>query len=118
MIQQYEIELWLADVRDRLNDEQVERIHAEAEDIARRWPGPDYAAEREAAFDATVAWILGETSPVQVGADLLEARERAARALAAARQTARMAVLGGAPEATTARDAGIDRMTLQRDLRS
>jgi hypothetical protein len=118
MIPRYEIELLMAGVRERLDDEQVERIHVEAEDVARRWPGPDYGAEREAAFAATVAWVLGETSPVAAGADLVEARERAARAWAAARQTARMAVLGGAPEATTARDAGIDLMTLLRDLRS
>lgn len=118
MISRQELEAWLGDYRTLLDAAQVDRIHAEAEDIERRWPGPDYGPRREVALLATVQWVLGETTTMAAGADVLDAQERLALALAAARQTARLAVLDGLPVEQAAVEARIDAATVRRDAGS
>ena len=116
MISREELLAWLGDYRPLLDEDQVERIHAEAEDIERRWPGPDYAPEREVALLATVQWVLGQTTTMAAGADVQDAQERLALAIAAARQTARLAVIDGANPDHAAVEAGVDPGLLRRDL--
>jgi hypothetical protein len=116
VISRDEIRAWLGDYRQHLDETQVDRIHAEAEHLEHRWPGPDSAARREVALIAAVQWILGETTTLRAGADLRDAQERASLALAAARQTARMAVLDGMSEAQAAIEAGVELSDLRRDI--
>jgi hypothetical protein len=96
--------------------EQVERLVAESAVIAARYPDVDDTDEREAALSAAARYLHGDLDVTSAGAQLWQARTAAARALAGARQVARMRALDGAAKATTAREAGIDRMTLLKDL--
>lgn len=115
-MQHREIDAWLGHVRDELSGEQYDRFVAEAREIAARYPDPDDGAERDAALSATVQHLLGELSTTLAGAQLTRARAEASEALAAARQVARLAALDGMPKARAAREAGIDRMTLLKDM--
>ena len=116
MLKHEELEVWLGTMLSRLDAHQVARLYAEAQDIERRWPGEEYAPEREAAVIATAKWLLGETTAQQAGAALIGAWVSASLALAAARQTARMAVIDGAAEDAVCRDAGVDPITVRKDL--
>lgn len=118
MVSRRELEQLLAPWLSRLDEVQIRWLNDEAADIERRWPGPDYQLERESALAAAVRWVTGEITTVSAGQALLEAHERAALALAAARQIARMAVLHGMPEAQAALESGVEPTTLKRDLTS
>lgn len=113
-MQDHEMTAWLGDTE--LTAEQYERLRDEVYEIECRYMGEDDDQEREAAMVAALQWILGEVTVEQAGRRLLDARIAAARELAATRQVARMAVLDGMPEAQSARAAGIDRMTVRKDL--
>lgn len=115
-MQQHEIDAWLGTARADLTDHQYQTLVAETAVIEARYPDPDDQDERDAALSATVQHMLGETTTLAAGAVLLAARADAARALSAARQVARLAALDGTPKARAAREAGIDRMTLLKDL--
>lgn len=116
MIERGELLTRLGEIVDRLDDEQIARVRAEASDIERRWPGPEYERERAVALTATARWLLGEMTTVQAGLDMIETYEHAALALAAARQIARMAVLDGRSEQEAAREAGVDLETIRKDV--
>lgn len=106
----------LASWLDRLTENDLQRIDAEVADIERRWPGPGYEPERQAALAATARWLAGEITTSMAGSALIQAHERAALALAAARQVARLAVLDGMPVEQAAAETGVEPATLQRDL--
>ena len=116
MISRRELESQLAPWLPRLDNGQVRWLEDEAADIERRWPGSDYEPEREVALDAAARWITGEVTTAAARQALLDAHERAALALAAARQIARMAVLHGMPETQAALESGVEPTTLRRDL--
>lgn len=108
---------WLGPALDDLTPEQVERVRAEADRIAERYPHPDHQDEREAALSAAVQYLLGETKAIDVANALTAARMAEARASAAAQQVATMLVADKvASEVVAARDCGIDRMTLRKAL--
>jgi hypothetical protein len=114
--QRYEIEAWLGDTSD-WTDEQIDLLVVESDAIAERYPDEDDREEREAALSAAAQCLTGDLLLETAGEDLRRARADASRAMAAARQMARMAVLhGGTPQAVAAREAGIDRMTVRKDL--
>lgn len=104
---------WLGPAAEDMTDEQIERFTRVWDHIEQRYPDPDDQDERDAALSAAVQYLLGDTTTTQAGDELLRARQRAAEALAAARQVAVMAVEDGRPEATTAREIGVDRMALR-----
>ena len=106
----------LGPAADELTEEQRERFADEWDEIDARYPDPDDNDERLAALTACVQYLLGETDVYQAGFEREAAQREAARAYAASRQVARMAALDGAPKATAARDASIDRMVLLKDL--
>jgi hypothetical protein len=116
VIERGELLTRLGDTVSRLDDAQFARVRTEAEDIERRWPGPEYERERAVALTATARWLLGEMTTVEAGRAMIETYEHAALALAAARQIARMAVLEGVPEQEAAREAGVDLETIRRDV--
>lgn len=115
-MQDHELDAWLGDARRDLTDEQYARLVDEAQEIARRYPDRDDRDDAVAALTGALQYLLGETTPTAAGTALVTARLAASQALATARQVARMAARDGAPKATTARAAGIDRMTLLKDL--
>ncbi|MBD3779181.1 MAG: hypothetical protein IE923_07950 [Micrococcales bacterium] len=115
-MEQHELDAWLGPARSDLTDEQYERLASEAEDIERRYPDPDDGPVRDAALVTTLEYLLEEGTTLSAGSALLDARITAAKALAGARQMARLAALDGTPKAQAAREAGIDRMTLLKDL--
>lgn len=115
-MQTYELDAWLGDARDDLDDEQYDRMLSEADEIEARHPAPDDEAERDAALSATLQYILGEVTVEAAGQALVRARLAEMEAYAAARQVARLAVLDGAAKATAATDAAIDRKSLYRAL--
>lgn len=115
--QRYEIEAWLGDTLPEWTDEQIDTLVRESDAIAARYPDEDDREEREAALTAAAQCLTGDLLLETAGEDLLRARVDVSRALAATRQVARMAVLyGGTPQAVAAREAGIDRMTVRKDL--
>lgn len=114
-MQDHELDAWLGETS--LTPEQRERLNAEVNDIATRYPDDDDdREERTAALSAAVQYLLGEITPLAAGGLLTRRRIEAAEALAAARQVARMSAQDGTAKAVAAREAGIDRMTLLTDL--
>jgi len=110
-----ELTAWLGPADAELTDAQYQRFADEVTAIIARYPlGADDEQERTAAMSAALQWILGGTNVAAAGDDLLRTRISAAVAMAAAQQVARMAVLDGAAEATTARAIGLDRMTVRK----
>lgn len=108
---------WLGPAADELTDEQRERFLAEAEEAtARIGDDPDLAAEREAAWSAIVAYLLGDLTIEQAGRERLRTVEAERHASLAAQQIARLAVQDGMPEAEAARRSGLTRMTVRRAL--
>lgn len=116
MMQRYELETWLGPALSELTPDQVDLVESEAGEIDRRFPDPDDEANRTAALSAAVQYLLGEITLPDAGAALLSARGHAAVELAATQQIARMAALDGLPETETARQAGLDRMTIRKVL--
>jgi len=109
-------EQWLADHEIQIAAAELRRFVQVWTDLARRYPDSEDAAVRDAALHAAVRYIGGYLTPADVGKTLAKARAKADEAMAAARQVAVMAVDDGAPEATTARDVGVDRMALRKWL--
>jgi hypothetical protein len=107
---------WLGPAADDLTAEQIERVATEARRIDQRYPSGDDDPGCEAALSAAVQYLLGETSAEEVNRALIEARRRERAAYMAAEQIAVMLVGDGTPEATAARQAGIDRMSLRKAL--
>ncbi|MGC0364827.1 hypothetical protein ABH922_002811 [Rhodococcus sp. 27YEA15] len=100
---------WAGPAWDELDDEQRARLNREADRVGEIYPDPDDQYERDAALSAAVQYMLGETSVAKVGDELR-------RAKIAVRQLAVMAVEDGQAETRTARDAGVDRMTIRKWL--
>lgn len=115
-MQPHEIDAWLGPARDDLSDEQYERFAREADRIAARYPDADDADESSAALSATLAYLLGDSTPESVAEDLADARRRLSEAMAAAQQVAAMLVTDGRSEVRAAETMGIDRMTLRKAL--
>lgn len=107
---------WLGDAADDLTPEQLERFAAEWDEISARYPTRDDDEEANAALSACVQYLLEETTVEDAGIERRRTQRAEMLALAAARQVARMAALDGMPKATAARAAGVDRMTLLKDL--
>lgn len=107
---------WLGDVADDLTPEQLERFAAEWDEISVRYPTRDDDEEANAALSACVQYLLEETTVEGAGVERRRTQRAEMLAFAAARQVARMAALDGMPKATAARAAGVDRMTLLKDL--
>lgn len=115
-MQRYELDAWLGDAADDLTSEQIDRLMAEADRIADRYPDPDDEADRQAALSAAVQYLLGDTRPTDAGHHLNAARRAQAEAMAASQQIATMAVADGMTKSGAARAAAIDRMTLLKAL--
>jgi hypothetical protein len=109
---------WLGPAADELTPEQVERVRDEARAIAERYPDPDEQPERDAALSAVVQYLLGETTPEDAARELVDARLREQRAMAAATWVAVMLVRDNPVryKAVAAERVGINRMTLLRAL--
>lgn len=89
------------------------RLTREAARIDRRYGDPQL---RVAAFDAAVAYLLGDVTLEGLGEDNARAQAANQAASAAALQVAYMAVDDGMTEAQAAAAAHIDRFTLRRAL--
>jgi hypothetical protein len=107
---------WLGPAANELTAEQVERVTAEAAAIAARYPDPDEQPERDAALSTVVQYLLGETTAEDANRALIEARRRERQAYVSALTVAVMLSRDGTPDATAARQAGIDRMGLLKAL--
>lgn len=112
----HDLMAWLGPAADDLTAEQIERVAAEAREIDERYPDPDQQHERDAALSAVVQHLLGETTAEDADRALIAARRAEREAYAAALQVAVMLVRDGAPKATAARRAGVDRMSLLKAL--
>ncbi len=104
---------WAGDAWAELDATKQARLVRAAESIDERYPDPDDQPEREAALSTAVQYMLGETTAAEVRERLNRARVEAMEALAAAQQFAVMAIEDGGAEATTAREVGVDRMTVR-----
>ncbi len=113
-MQRYELEALLGPALEELAPEQVDRLLAEADDIAAYYPGDQDL--REAALSAAVQYLLGELTPEQAAEQLRAARASAARASAAAQQVGVLLVQRGETEVAAARRCGITRDTLRARL--
>lgn len=107
---------WLGPAAADLTPEQTERVAAEAQRIAERYPDPDERPERDAALSAAVQYLLGETTAEDASRALVDARLREREAYVTALQVAVMLAGDGVPDAVAARRAGIDRMRLLKAL--
>jgi len=107
---------WLGPAADELTPEQLEIVGDASRDIDQRYPDPDDENERQAALNATVQYLLGETSAEEASRSLSDARQREREAYVTALQVAVMMVRSGTRKATAAKAAGIDRMGLLKAL--
>lgn len=107
---------WLGPAAAELTPEQTERVTDASRDIDARYPDPDHEAERQAALNATVQYLLGETTAADADRALTAARRREREAFVIALQVAVMMARAGTPKAVAARKCGIDRMSLLKAL--
>ncbi|MFJ5635086.1 hypothetical protein ACIQF5_20915 [Streptomyces goshikiensis] len=115
-VQRYEIEAWLGDDHG-LTDDQVNELTVTAQEIAERCPGPDDAAEREAALTVAYRLKAGHTGVVEeLAATRARARAEELLAYAGLRQAALILIAEGESESRFQRRAGVDRMTVRKWL--
>lgn len=110
------LDAWLGDARDDLTGEQYSRLVDEATSIADRYPDPDDEADMDDALEAALEYLLGETGPADVGADLTRVRIAARTAMVRAQEVARLAVQDGMSEVRAAETCQVDRMTVRKAL--
>lgn len=115
-MQRHELEAWLGPALGDLTADQLERIRDESDRIAERYPDPDEQDLRDAAMNASVQYLLNETTVEDAGRALTAARLELGRAMAASKQLAAMAVADQMSEVRAADAACIDRMTLLKVL--
>lgn len=107
---------WLGPARDDLTDEQLDRVTAASHAIDARYPDSDDSDLREAALSAAVQYLLGDTTPEDVGRAHLAADRDALLASAAAQQVAVMLTEEGMSEVRAADAVYIARGTLRAAL--
>lgn len=109
-----EMQAWLGPAAADMTEDHFERMLATDRWAQETWPDSEAQADRDAALFAMLTYLLGETSPAQVGKDLAIARASLRPALIAAQTVARAACDDGIPETEAARVLGLDRMTIRR----
>ena len=113
-MERHELEAWLGPALSDLTQEQVDRLHREAEAIKSRYPSPDDVDDREAALTAAVQYMLGELTVKEAGRRRRETKAAERHARVQAIQVALMSAEDGMPTAAAAREVGLDRQVLIR----
>ncbi|AHY26860.1 LamD-like protein [Mycobacterium phage ZoeJ] len=93
--------------------DKVDQYEAMAARIDALFPG-DRGHERQAALKAAARFLLGDLTVSGAGDDLDLARRAEQEAAAAARAVAILAIENGASEQGTAREMGVDRLTVRK----
>lgn len=112
---EYDLQEYLGDVYDKTTPEQREAMLAASRRVDERFPDPDAFEEREQAFGAAVAVILGDQALRDIGGEYVAAR-RAAHTAHARLTGALIAAAPGTPETRLAADAGVSRPTVRKAL--
>lgn len=121
-MEQYEVEAWLGPAVEEMSDREIAAFAASVEKIDEALPVPadgepeDVADEREAAMSAALQVQLGETTLEEVSQNLVIARAKVARAMAAVKGAVIAAAAGGASETELAARTGLNRSTVRAAL--
>lgn len=115
-MQDYELDAYLGDFADQLDDQQRRMLKVALEKLAERWPSPDFTDEQTEAGNAVTELVFGDTTADQLAADYRAARD--------AERTARLRLAGvivveslaGTPESVIAERLGVTRMTVRKAL--
>lgn len=115
----YELRAWLGPALDEItarddSEQLLERLIVEAARIGERYPDPDEQDLWDAAMSATTQYLLGDSTPEDIGRAYTLARIAEARAYAAAYQIASVLVAEDGNESAAARRTGVDRMTVRK----
>lgn len=110
-MQPHEIDAYLGDFADKLDTDQKAELVAIAADLADRYQ--DSGDAQAAAFNAAVAYMLGDTNADTAAAEYRNAQQIRDEKLAAAIQVAAMS---GLTETAAADTIGINRRTVRRHL--
>lgn len=121
-MEQCEVEAWLGPAVEEMSDREIAAFAASVEKIDEALPVPadgepeDVADEREAAMSAALQVQLGETTLEEVSQNLVIARAKVARAMAAVKGAVIAAAAGGASETELAARTGLNRSTVRAAL--
>lgn len=124
-MQDHELNAYLGDFVDQLDDEGRDRLKRASDRIAETYPVDtddndqpidDYQDERITAFSAATQYVFGDLTVDDVAERLSKARVALADEMITAREVAIEAIADGATEAGIARTLGVDRMTIRKWL--
>lgn len=117
-MQDYELDAWLGPAVDDVTDEQRAAIKTAADRVDARWPENDLSDLREAAFNAAVQVVLGDTTLAETGAAYTKARiaEQEAHAVLTGALIAQAELAPATAEQALAEVAGVTRMTVRKAL--
>lgn len=105
------IDDWLGPVE--LDDRQRVRFISVWEDVTAHWPAPEDQDLRNAALSAAVQYLLGETTPTDVGREIARLAAERQCAKAAARTIAGLAVEDGSSERQLHKELSVTRRTMR-----
>lgn len=83
------------------------------ERLAEEYPGADGERIREEVLDTAREYLRGEVTVTEIGEELADARLELATAIAAAKVIGLLAIEDGELEQSTARELGVDPMTVR-----
>ncbi len=81
--------------------------------LAEEYPGTDGKKIRDEVLDTAREYLRGEVTVKEIGEELADARLELANAIAAAKAVGLLAMENGGPEQSTARELGVDPMTVR-----
>lgn len=110
-MQRYDLDAWLGDFADKLDDDQKDELVRISGDIDTRYDADDPA--RAAAFNAAAQYMFGDTNTDAAAREYQAAQQARDEALAAAIQVASMS---GLSERAAADKIGINKRTVRRHL--
>lgn len=124
-MQDYELNAYLGDFVDQVDEDGRDRLKRASDRIAETYPVvtddndqpiDDYQDERVTAFSAATQYVFGDLTVDDVAERLTKARIDLANEMVTAREVAIEAIADGATEAGIARSLGLDRMTIRKWL--
>ena len=81
--------------------------------LAEEYPGADGRKIRDEVLDTAREYLRGDVTVAEVGEELADARLELAAAMAAAKAVGLLAIENGGPEQSTARELGVERLTVR-----
>lgn len=92
---------------------QRERLAQLKATLAEEYPGAEGERIRDEVLDTAREYLRGDVTVAEIGEELADARLELATAIAAAKAVGLLAIENGGPEQSTARELGVDPVTVR-----